>query len=50
MAGDPDVHAFYLKLLEKYGFGMNEEDFDILVALVAKGEPKKAEMDDDIPF
>jgi hypothetical protein len=46
---DPDVHAFYAKLLDKYGFDLKGEDFDTLLALVEKGKPK-AEVDDDIPF
>ncbi|KRP85068.1 hypothetical protein AOQ72_04905 [Bradyrhizobium yuanmingense] len=46
---DPDVHAFYAKLLEKYGKSLKIDDLEILTELVAKGKPKQ-EIDDDIPF
>lgn len=44
---DPDVHAFYAKLLDKYAKILKPEELETLKALVEKGKP---EIDDDIPF
>jgi predicted nucleic acid-binding protein len=46
---DPDVHAFYAKLLDKYAKSLKPEDLETLADLVEKGKPK-SEIDDDIPL
>jgi hypothetical protein len=45
---DADVHAFYVKLLDKYANDVKKDDLDILKELVEKGKPKP-EIDDDLP-
>jgi len=42
---DSDVHEFYAKLLDKYGGGLKEDDYDLLEELVEKGKPESEEDD-----
>ena len=38
--GDPDLHAFYSKLHDKYAKALQKEDAEILADLASKGEPE----------
>jgi predicted nucleic acid-binding protein len=42
---DLDVHKFYAKLLDKYGGGLKDDDYDLLEELVEKGKPEPEEVD-----
>lgn len=42
---DTDVHEFYAKLLDKYGGGLKDGDYELLKELVEKGKPEPEEDD-----
>jgi hypothetical protein len=39
IVADPDVHAFYSKLQDKYAKALKKEDADTLAEIVSEGEP-----------